>query len=885
MTSSEGAKRRYWLAGRREDGQDRYFREALDADLWEAGDADHWDACWYTGMPKPDVYEKLSAGDRINHIPGNNALTIKSRLAQSLETTRLRVSEECGANSPFARRASFYPDTFPLPERYHALQDAAHANPDIRWILKPRNSARGQGISLVRDIAAVPKDAKWMVQRYLERAHLMHGHKYVLRLYVLITSVEPLRAYLYHEGFAKLASEPYDLNAPFNIFSHLTNPDINATNTESETPVVFIPFSDYRGWLRDQGHDDTALFAKLRDLVTITMISARDHMAQRMAELGPHGDGAYEIIGLDCLVDADLEPWILECNLSPSLDICAAPEDGGIREEEIKSQLVKDMVAMLGFNETRPRASDEVDAPQARIIAQAEEENARSGGWQRLIPADDPAHVLPFFSMPRAADMVLADAVAGAPVARPRIIPAAVSEIVGTQTLSLFAQQNGRLYKLNEMASWIWLHAIDGQDPDTIANGLIAMHPDLDEAGRFALRETVWRQLGEWVELGLLRKQAPESVGAPMPLRSAHAYLSDREADDAAAEGVPAWQALAGVIGGKRVHVATPVAALATRVGQWPGFEAAPVDAAMQADHRIALHRSRRGYAVIVDDLLVASDVLAGAIGPRVHSEIMHRIPGADDAGVLACPIVRFRDPKGALRHALICPSQAQGWDDAAITFARAVSGDVSFGFLLDADPGRPGLGLGLPARLSENRVQALREAASGEETDDHGRGGALAGIGKQVHVWPGGDTGHFVYPDTAMPDEITDIDMVLLPEPNQAFFEGVPIASVDFTDALPPLLQRFYVGQAVPSAASHDAVAVGRLVQWLEGRRLVRVAEAALPAIGETLRNAATPGAAVQALQENGSRAIDADATVAGRSEPSAARAGEAVGAAGPFA
>lgn len=250
----------------------------------------------------------------------------------------------------------------------------------------------------------------------------------------------------------------------------------------------------------------------------------------------------------------------------------------------------------------------------------------------------------------------------------------------------------------------------------------------------------------------------------------------------------------------------------------------------------------------------------------------MRRVPGAGDSGVLACPIVRFRDPKGAFRHALICPSQTQGWDDAAITFARAVGGDVSFGFLLHADPQRPGRGLGLPARLSEDRVQALREAASSKEAEGHDGGGALAGIGKQVHVWPGGGTGHFVYPDPDRPDAITHIDMVVLPEPNQAFAEDVPIAGTQVTDVLPRLLQCFHVGQAVPSAASHDAATVGRLAQWLEERRLLRVAEAALPAIGETLRAAATPGAA--------GHAAGSDAAVADQSRSSGSKTGEAAAA-----
>ncbi len=58
-----------------------------------------------------------------------------------------------------------------------------------------------------------------MVQQYLEKPHTMRDRKHVLRLYVLIASIEPLRVYLYEQGFAKLASEPYDVNDADNICS------------------------------------------------------------------------------------------------------------------------------------------------------------------------------------------------------------------------------------------------------------------------------------------------------------------------------------------------------------------------------------------------------------------------------------------------------------------------------------------------------------------------------------------------------------------------------------------------------------------------------------------------------------------------------------------
>jgi len=57
-----------------------------------------------------------------------------------------------------------------------------------------------------------------------------------LRVYVLITSLDPWRIYVYDEGLARFASEPYN-PAPssegggkHNKFAHLTNYSINKKN-------------------------------------------------------------------------------------------------------------------------------------------------------------------------------------------------------------------------------------------------------------------------------------------------------------------------------------------------------------------------------------------------------------------------------------------------------------------------------------------------------------------------------------------------------------------------------------------------------------------------------------------------------------------------------
>ena len=48
-----------------------------------------------------------------------------------------------------------------------------------------------------------------MVQRYLSKPHLIEGYKYDLRLYVFINGINPLRIYLYKDGLARFATEPY----------------------------------------------------------------------------------------------------------------------------------------------------------------------------------------------------------------------------------------------------------------------------------------------------------------------------------------------------------------------------------------------------------------------------------------------------------------------------------------------------------------------------------------------------------------------------------------------------------------------------------------------------------------------------------------------------
>ena len=79
--------------------------------------------------------------------------------------------------------------------------------------MKPPAAARGIGIRVINKMSQIPKRRKVLIQDYISNPYLIDGVKFDLRVYVYVTSFDPLRVYICEDGLARFATVKYSNKA------------------------------------------------------------------------------------------------------------------------------------------------------------------------------------------------------------------------------------------------------------------------------------------------------------------------------------------------------------------------------------------------------------------------------------------------------------------------------------------------------------------------------------------------------------------------------------------------------------------------------------------------------------------------------------------------
>lgn len=146
------------------------------------------------------MYTGLNEYQKVNHFPSSCEITRKNNFATNVKFMQHRFGK---------KDYGFIPETYVLPKEFGEFFNSFKRREedisinDNLWIVKANALSRGRGIYLVDDPSQVSLETPVIVSKYIANPLLIKGRKFDLRLYVAVTSFDPLRIYLYKEGLAR----------------------------------------------------------------------------------------------------------------------------------------------------------------------------------------------------------------------------------------------------------------------------------------------------------------------------------------------------------------------------------------------------------------------------------------------------------------------------------------------------------------------------------------------------------------------------------------------------------------------------------------------------------------------------------------------------------
>ncbi|WAR24816.1 TTLL7-like protein [Mya arenaria] len=246
---------------------------------------------WNDAFVSTERISDLKPYQRINHFPGMGEVTRKDNLARNMMKMAKAVPEEY----------NFVPRTWILPSDFNIVQN------------------------YMKDLRAHKKSKTFI--EYVEKPLLLDGYKFDLRIYVLVTSCDPLRIFLFNDGLVRMSTEKYLPPSENNVFYE------KGASLDAGSKRSIKSFNEY---LRRNDYDVPLLWRNISDMIVKTMIVAEPYVlhSYRMCRPGapPASDSVcFEVLGFDVLIDRKLRPWLLEIDF------------------DIKSALIEDTIRLLNI--------------------------------------------------------------------------------------------------------------------------------------------------------------------------------------------------------------------------------------------------------------------------------------------------------------------------------------------------------------------------------------------------------------------------------------------------------------------------------------------------------------------------------------------------------
>ncbi|XP_034883277.1 tubulin polyglutamylase TTLL6 [Mirounga leonina] len=345
-------------------------RAAQRYGLQEGGEANDWTLYWTDYSVSLERVMEMKSYQKINHFPGMSEICRKDLLARNM-SRMLKM---------FPKDFHFFPRTWCLPADWGDLQNYSRSRKNKTYICKPDSGCQGRGIFITRTVKDIKPGEDMICQLYISKPFIIDGFKFDLRIYVLMTSCDPLRIFAYNEGLARFATTSYSHPSTDNlddICMHLTNYSINKhssnfirdAHTGSKRKL-----STFNMYMENHGYNMEQIWRDIEDVIIKTIISAHPVIKHNYHTCFPNhtlNSACFEILGFDILLDHKLKPWLLEVNHSPSFST-----DSWL-DKEVKDSLLYDTLVLINLGNCDKKKVLEEERQRGRFRQQCRSRETR----------------------------------------------------------------------------------------------------------------------------------------------------------------------------------------------------------------------------------------------------------------------------------------------------------------------------------------------------------------------------------------------------------------------------------------------------------------------------------------------------------------------------
>ncbi|KAJ8926545.1 hypothetical protein NQ314_021084, partial [Rhamnusium bicolor] len=269
-----------------------------------------WDLLWAHDYPFRKLYQKLNnlkPHQKVNHFPGCGYITNKVDLATS--------------------GLKYIPPAFKLPVHKDKLLEYSKKYPNVSFVQK-NNDHRNIKIQKIDEIDLDSEGT--FVQEYVDKPLLVNGHKFDIGIYTVITSVDPLRIYIYNgEALLRFCPVKYYPFDPENLDKYVVGDDYLPT---WEVPALDYYYNELGFGMRDslnaylqaQGKNPAVIWEQIEDSIR-TVIIAKEPLITDVLKRFKSKRNFFEMMRFDFVLDENLKIYLLEANMSPNLSSAHFP--------------------------------------------------------------------------------------------------------------------------------------------------------------------------------------------------------------------------------------------------------------------------------------------------------------------------------------------------------------------------------------------------------------------------------------------------------------------------------------------------------------------------------------------------------------------------------